>query len=394
MNTKRVLVCAPLMPEFDREGGSKRIFHLLEFFKENGWAVSFMAQNAMAGKRYAQTLQQMGVATYASHHAWPGGEASQIDPVKLIATGHFDVILLAFWNHAESYLPIIRAQSPQTHIIIDSIDLHFLRQARSAFCAHEANGSANALDATYAQEMVRELNVYAAADGVLTVSEKEAGLVNDFTGDPTLAYAVPGTEDLTVPDIALAARKGILFVGNYRHPPNIQAVEYLCKSVLPLVPSTILDEHPVYIIGNGMDEAVCSYGRDLPNVLMVGWVPSVLPYLQRARLSVIPLLYGAGIKMKLLQSIMVGTPSVSTRIGIEGLDLKDGLHVLVADDATSFAVAITRLSTDDDLWHKLALQGRSKMLTVHGRETVKACFDSVLSEIMNKAVKQPGGTAG
>ena len=393
MKTKRVLVCAPLMPEFDREGGSRRIFHLLEFFKENGWAVSFMAQNAMAGKRYAQTLQQMGVATYASHNPWPGGDASQINPLKLIATGHFDVILLAFWHHAEYYLPIIRAQAPQARVIIDSIDLHFLRQARSVFCKYEENGSANALNATYAQEMVRELNVYSAADAVLTVSEKEAGLINDFTGNPTLAYAVPDTEDLAVSDIPLEERKGILFVGNYRHPPNVQAVEYLCKRVLPLVPATVLEEHPVYIICNSMNEVVCNYGHGLPNVLMIGWVPSIRPYLQRARISVVPLLYGAGTKRKLLQSIMVGTPSVSTSIGTEGLGLEDGSDVLVADEPTGFAAAITTLLTDDDLWQRLSLHGRSKIMTVHGREAVKACFESVLSEIMNKPVRRAGGTA-
>src|ERR1700749_1710732 len=136
MRIKRVLVCAPLMPEFDREGGSRRIFHLLEFFRESGWAVSFMAQNAMTGMRHAHELQQMGIATYVSHNPWPDGESSLVNPVQLIATGHFDVILLAFWHHAETYLPIIRAHSPRTRVVIDSIDLHFLRQARSGFCKH------------------------------------------------------------------------------------------------------------------------------------------------------------------------------------------------------------------------------------------------------------------
>ena len=377
------------MPEFDREGGSRRIFHLIEFFKDDGWAVSFMAQNASTGMRYAQTLQQMGVATYVSHIPWPGGESSLVNPVQLIATGHFDVILLAFWHHAETYLPVIRAQSPQTRVVIDSIDLHFLREARSVLHKNgDGGGAPHALDAQYAQEMVRELNAYSSADAVLTVSEKEAGLVNDFTGDTALAHAVPDTEDLALSDVPLEERKGILFVGNYRHPPNVQAVEYLCKRVLPLVPAALLAEHPVYIVGNGLNETVVGYGRDLPNVVMVGWVPSIVPYLQRSRISVIPLLYGAGTKRKLMQSIMVGTPSVSTSIGTEGLNLEDGLEVLVADDPARFAEAVTRLLTDDSLWEKLVLQGRSKIMRLHGRESVRARFDSVVSEIMNKPVKR------
>lgn len=379
------------MPEFDREGGSRRIFHLIEFFKDDGWAVSFMAHNASTGMRYAQTLQQMGVATYVSHIPWPGGESSLVNPVELIATGHFDVILVAFWHHAETYLPVIRARSPQTRVVIDSIDLHFLREARSVFSRN--GGAPRALDTQFAQEMARELNSYFSADAVLTVSEKESGLVNDFTGDTSLAYAVPDTEDLALSDVPLDERKGILFVGNYRHPPNVQAVEYLCKNVLPLVPPALLSEHPVYIVGNGLNETVVGYARDLPNVVMVGWVPSIVPYLQRSRISVIPLLYGAGTKRKLMQSIMVGTPSVSTSIGTEGLNLEDGLEVLVADDHERFAESVTRLLTDDALWEKLVLQGRSKIMQLHGRESVRARFGSVVADIMNKPVKRQSAAA-
>ncbi len=68
METRRALVCAPKMPEFDREGGSRRVFHLIEFFQEAGWTVSFIAQNASDGERYARALQQKGVPVYVSHN--------------------------------------------------------------------------------------------------------------------------------------------------------------------------------------------------------------------------------------------------------------------------------------------------------------------------------------
>lgn len=387
MKTKRALVCAPRLPEFDREGGSRRIFHLVEFFHQAGWAVSFMAQNGIDSDRYAQTLQQMGIATYASDNPWSVGEECLIAPEELIAAGRFDIALVAFWNHAERLVPLIRSLSPRTRVIIDSIDLHFLRQSRRVFCEPKGNGSSAALNSSYADEMMRELNVYAAADAVLTVSQKEADLINDFTGDSALAYPVPDTEDLELSPIPLADRKGMLFIGNFRHPPNVQAVEYLCTDVLPLVRSDLLARHPVYIVGNGLDEKIIAYGRGLSDVLMVGWVPSVLPYLQQARISLIPLLYGAGTKRKLMQSIMVGTPGVSTSIGVEGLDLEDGLHVLVADDPSRFATSITRLIEDDDLWRKLAAQGRDQIMAAHGRVAVGQRFEAVISEIMSKSVK-------
>jgi glycosyltransferase involved in cell wall biosynthesis len=110
--------------------------------------------------------------------------------------------------------------------------------------------------------------------------------------------------------------------------------------------------------------------------------------LQRARISVVPLLYGAGTKRKLMQSLMVGTPCVSTSIGIEGLDLVDETHVLVADDAVKFAADIERLLTDEELWLRLQLEGRERVVSAHGRESVRAVFDSVLSQIMSKAPRR------
>lgn len=385
METRRALVCAPKMPEFDREGGSRRVFHLIEFFQEAGWTVSFIAQNASNGERYARALQQKGVPVYVSHNAWAGGEECLIDPAHLMATCHFDLVVIAFWNLAEYYLPIIRSVSPKTRVIVDSIDLHFLRRSRSILKQHGEHGSL--LDPQYAHEMMRELNVYAAAEAVLTVSPKEANLVNDFVGSLSHAYPVALMEDLPRSPFVFSERKGILFIGNFRHPPNIEAVQYLCKEVLPLIEKSVLAEHPVYIVGNELNKSIGEPCGQLNNIRLIGWVPSVLPYLQQARISVIPLLYGAGTKTKLIQSSTVGTPSVSTTIGIEGLDLQHDKHVLVANNPADFAKSIQRLLEDRELWQRLSTQGRTQITAVHGRPAVYTSLMSVVSEVMQKELK-------
>src|SRR5262245_48704317 len=120
---RRVLVCAPLMPEFDREGGSRRVFHFLEFFQQAGWNVSFAANNAENGERYAKMLQQIGIPVYVFHKPPPAMPEMLVDPGELFRHGRFDVILIAFWDCAEPYIPIIRGLSPSTKIIVDSIDI-------------------------------------------------------------------------------------------------------------------------------------------------------------------------------------------------------------------------------------------------------------------------------
>src|SRR4051812_48727082 len=147
MRVKRALVCAPLLPEFDRESGSRRVYDAITFLQEAGWAVSFIAQNGRDGQRYVRHLQQRGVATYCGF-----GDGTD----RLIASGRFDLALFAFWYLAEEYLPTVRKLSAGTRIVVDMIDLHFVRQARRAFL-----GAGGMLDEGYATELRRELNTYA-----------------------------------------------------------------------------------------------------------------------------------------------------------------------------------------------------------------------------------------
>lgn len=385
MPVKRALVCAPLMPEFDREGGSRRVFHLIEFLLRAGWSVSYIAHNATNGERYARVLRQMGVATYAGEASAFVNYTGDIDQV--IANGKFDLAILVFWNIAEHYLPTLRALSPNTRIIVDSIDLHFLRNARKLIREDASDGHLGPLDSAYGSELVRELNVYAAADAVMTVSEKEADLIRNFLPEHDMYVSVPLMEDLPQSAVPFDDRKGMLFVGNYRHPPNVEAMQHFCEEIVPRIDDDVLAAHPLYIVGNGLEEIMDELPNEDDRIQLIGWVPSVLPYLQQARVSVVPLLHGAGTKTKLIQSLMVGTPSVSTTIGIEGLDVRDHEHVLVADDPTSFARAITQLLTDAVVWAGLARQGRTQILKAHGRDIVRAQFMSVVSTVFSREPK-------
>ena len=375
--TKRALVCAPQMPEFDRESGSRRVFHLIEFLQETGWAVTFIADNAAGGERYARLLRQRGIAV------WEGFDARTDD---MVAFGGFDLAIFAFWYLAEAYLPRVRALSPSTRVVVDAIDLHFIRSARQALHPRPDSVPAELVLSTGANFM-RELNTYALADAVLAVSEKEAQLVSDMTGDPGLGQWVPDAEDLDFSPIPLAERNGILFLGNFRHKPNVDALEYLCRDIVPKVDDSLLGQHHLSIVGNDLDQKMLAPSVGLRNVLAVGWVPSVIPYLQKARVSVIPLLYGAGTKRKLIQALMTGIPTVSTSIGIEGLDVKHRRDVLVADEPAAFARAIETLLVDDGLWHRLARSGRERILRVHGRQAVRDRFVATIEGILRRVPK-------
>lgn len=391
MTTKRILVWAPRMPEFDREGGSRRTFHLIETLLAAGWAVTFVGEDATGGERYARLLRQMGVVTWAGAESRWACDDYLADPLRLIAAGHFDVALLTFWNIAEAYTLPIRSLSPRTRVIVDSVDLHFLRRARGRFGWEADDRSGGVLDDAYGRELARELNAYAAADGVLTVSRKEAEIINDFVADPVLAHAVPDLEDVPPSPVPPDERRGMVFLGNFRHNPNVAAVEFLCREILPRLNPATLTDHPVSIVGNDLGPEVAALGRGLPGVRPVGWVPSPVPYLHRTRLSLIPLPYGAGTKRKLIQALLSGTPSVSTTIGAEGLGLRAEEHLLVADDPAAFAAAIERLLGDAALWGRLADAGRAHIAALHGRDAIAARFLAVLDAILAHPPRRSAG---
>ena len=372
MSDLRALVCVPTVPAFDRESGALRIEGHISFLLQAGWRVTLVARDhGPEEERYASALRQRGVATYVT---------SDRDFEEIVVAGHFDLALLAFWFIAEHWQLLLRQLSPTTRIVVDTIDLHFLRTARETFDG--ARGRArNVLDEEYALKMAREVNAYASADAVLCVSDKEAQLVNDLVGDRSLAWWVPDHEQIERSMVPFEERRGVVFVANFWHPPNSGALDYLIEEILPRIDRRLLAEHPIAVVGNGSREALRKR-REVPHMQGVGWVPSVIPYIERARATAVPLRHGAGTKRKVIQSAMVGTPAVVTPIGAEGLPLRPDEDFLVADSADQFASDLERLLTDSTLWGQLADSARIRVEANHSSQVARQTFHAVVSTLL------------
>jgi glycosyltransferase involved in cell wall biosynthesis len=349
----------------------------MRLLQEDGWTVSFAASNGLGEPHHLRALQRQGIAIY---------DASTQPMAELLSTFRFDLAIFAFWQVAEYYLPIVRRHTPDTRVIVDSIDLNFLRDARRVFYEGDGHGL---LDERFAAQMTAEINTYAAADGVLAISQKETDWINDLTGSRERAWLVPMSEDRRPSTVPFAKRSGILFIGNFQHSPNVEAVRMLCEEIVPLLDPAMLAKHPISIVGNGLNDTVRSFGEGLPHVRMIGWVPSLEPYLERARLSVLPLPYGAGIKGKLVQALMTGTPTVSTSIGVEGLDIRNEEHVLVADTPEAFAAAMTRLLGDRKMWERLARDGRTQVLREFSEEEEARRFRAGVAAVISRPAGRP-----
>ena len=154
---------------------------------------------------------------------------------------------------------------------------------------------------------------------------------------------------------APASGARLLFVGAYDYRPNVAAATALATSILPRVRAERPDASAVLV---GRDGAVVRVLAS-PSVEVHEDVPDVLPYLRAARALVVPLRSGSGTRLKVLEAMAAGVPVVSTRVGVAGLYVEHGRHVLVADDDEGLAAAALRVIEDDALARALSDAARS-----------------------------------
>jgi polysaccharide biosynthesis protein PslH len=158
-----------------------------------------------------------------------------------------------------------------------------------------------------------------------------------------------------VPDGTRAEPEVLLFVGNFMHPPNVDAAKRLVEGIIPRVvraaPKTRL-----YVVGDRAPAFLRDEER--PGVVVTGWVEHVTPYLARAAVVVAPIRTGGGQRVKVIDALTAGKALVASRRAIEGFDLKDGRQVVLAETDEEFANGILRLFADED--ERVALGSRAR----------------------------------
>ena len=107
-------------------------------------------------------------------------------------------------------------------------------------------------------------------------------------------------------------------------------------------------------------------------VIVTGYVPDTAPYLQKCRVSIAPLRYGAGMKGKVGEALACGLPVVASSIAVEGTDLQSGRNVIVADDPVAFADAAIALYQNEELWNRISINGKEFVTKLYSPEAVAA----------------------
>ena len=263
------------------------------------------------------------------------------------------------------------AEGGDVPIVVDSVDLHYVRHLREAELKRSRKALAFAVD-----EAPAELVEYATASGVVVATEedeqtlrRDLGVTNSFvlTTIHRAREAVPPPQ----------GREGILFVGGYAHPPNLDAVEWLMKEIVPRLADRGCHA-PVYVAGSRMPTKLARLvHRNGGEVL--GFVPRLDPVYDRMRCMVAPLRFGAGMKGKIGEALAAGLPTVTTTIGAEGFPANEGM--LVSDDADAIADDLVRVLSDDALWMRASEAGRATVREHLGPDRCVAALRAVLATV-------------
>lgn len=371
----QVLIVDERVPTPDRDGGSYRMWGLIEAFQEAGCVVTLLPLDAVGAEPYASTLEERGVEVLRS----------PLDAdLELEALGPaLDLAVLSRPLVAARFVYRLRLQAPAARLVYDTVDLHYAREARRA--------AIEGIPATKPISALRELELamVRSCDTTLAVTEEEARELREAVPDADVRVLPVGQEPLPGPS-SPDGRAGLIFLGNFAHEPNADAARFLVERVMPRVWA---QEHDARVTLVGADPPPELQALVGPRVEVSGWLEDLAPTLAAARVAVAPTRYGAGLKIKNVVAMAHRVPVVTTGLGAAGLG--SGEHLLVADEPDEIARLIVALLRDDALWQRTSEAAGSYVQENFSRRVMaQRAHSLLLAEASDGAGLEPGAASG
>ncbi len=280
---------------------------------------------------------------------------------ELAATTHFDVVHADQLNMGQYALPFSKSRK-----VLDLHNALWLLYKRLAETMPVTKPMKYILERDWRLLKRYEGDLCRAFDAVLAVSDEdkqalvEAGARPDMTVIP---IAIDTDEQAQV--MRQPKQPHIVHIGTMYWPPNIEGITWFLDEIYPLVKQQVPDVRCT-LIGARPPASITERTQTDSSLTVTGYVPDPLPYLEASSMMVVPLKAGGGMRVKILNALSQGIPMVSTTVGCEGIAVRHGEDILVADEPGAFAAATSRLLTDNAL---------NQQVTQHGRATAERLYD-------------------
>ncbi len=351
MHSNRVLIIGLTWPEPKATAAGTRMMQLIHWFSEHQFQITFASTAAFTD--YSENLSAYGIVQQPVKLNHPSFDEFVLNLNPAIVV--FDRFIMEEqfgWRVAEHL--------PEALRILDTEDLHSLRSAREIALSEKKEFSINdwlSLDITK-----RELASIYRSDLSLIISEFELKLLREKAKvDDSLLLYLPFlydelTESISQKWLPFMERQHFVFFGNGKHAPNVDAISWLNSTIWPKIRESV-PESELHIYGPYMPESIRKMDNIQTGFRIKGWVEDVSSVLSKARLNLVPLRFGAGIKGKLLDAFRNGTPSITTSIGAEGIVNTHQLAILARDEPDSFSKLAVAVYRNQHKWNEIRKLG-------------------------------------
>lgn len=346
-----LLIIGFVWPEPNSSAAGGRMMQLISLFKKQGFQVVFASP--AQDSDFMVDLSEFDVQkeSIELNNSSFDDFIKALNP-KIVLFDRFMIEEQFGWRVAEN--------CPDAFRILDTEDLHCLRLARQkAFKEKREFQISDLLEEEVAK---REIASILRCDLSLMISEYEIELLtNVFKIDPSLLYYLPLLlNSEAIPDLNLLPkfedRKDFVFIGNFLHEPNWNAVQYLKETIWPIIkkqmPDAVLNVYGAY-----PSQKVLQLNNVKEGFLIQGRAESANEVVQKTRIVLAPLRFGAGIKGKLLEAMQCGTPSVTTAIGAESMQGNLLWNGFVENNPETFAEQAIQLYQGKEIWLKAQKNG-------------------------------------
>jgi O-antigen biosynthesis protein len=365
--TRRVLFIDHCTPTPNQDAGSETVFNLLLLLREMDFQVTFIPEdNFLYLSGYTAALQRAGIevlyapyVTTVKQHLKEYGQ-------------RYDLAFLFRPGVVERHLQTIRKHSPQAKVLYHTADLHFLRMSREAQLQSDSakQKAANVMKR-------RELSAISNSDASIVHSTAELVLLRPLLPIAKL-HLFPLIMNVKGTSKFFSQRNDIVFIGSFQHAPNVDAVSYFAKEIMPLLRKQLPGVR-FYAVGSKPPIELLALASE--DVILTGFVEDLATLLDKMKISVAPLRYGAGIKGKIGTAMAVGLPVVATSLAVEGMSLGDGENILVVDGVVAFANVVAKIYQDENLWNHISQNGLAFANQAWGAEAAWGTLASVLADL-------------
>ena len=228
-----------------------------------------------------------------------------------------------------------------------------------------------------------EKHYWRKADRLIVMSEDDKEFIAKELGTNEKISVVANGVDTAwfeEKDTKLSDHPIILSVGTFKWLPNQEAVDFLVQKVWPKIKKKIKNAE-LLIVGNAPTEKVINYGRRDKQINVAGRVEDIRDAFKKSHVLLAPVFSGKGTRYKILEAMACGTPVVASKIAIEGLDIKDGVHVLTSNQADEMANLTAKVIADKKLWQKLSNNGKKFVSENYDWKLISKKLDKIYQEI-------------